>query len=277
MSTAHPEHRCAALLKSGRSEQCLATAKSWVRQCPTDPAGRIGLFQLLAVAGDWQRAQQQLGLAAELDRDWAEVADAYARVLAAEGEREQVLAGRMMPLMPGQVPQWQRDLLLALQDDGAGKFGHAGQRRALALAQAEAVAGRVDGQPFAWLGDADPRFGPCLEIILQAGYAWVPFAQLRSLQFRAPTTLRDLLWQPVEIAWRGGARSCGVVPCRYPGSQQNPDGAIRLGQRTVWQGEELAARGLGQRLLATNEGEHALLAIRRIDFDAAVGQVPWPN
>ncbi len=277
MSTVHPEQNCARLLKAGNPEASLATAKAWVRQCPADANGRIGLFQLLAVAGEWERAQQQLGLAAELDQGWTAFAGAYARILNAELEREQVLAGRMMPLMPGQVPPWQHDLLQALQHDGEGDPAQAAQRRALALAQADAVAGQIDGQRFDWLADADPRFGPCLEVILEAGYAWVPFAQLRSLRFEAPTSLRDLLWQSVEIEWGNGARTRGVVPCRYPGSQHSQDGTIRLGQCTAWEGEELSARGLGQRLLAGDAGDYPVLDIRHIAFDTAVVGTPWPN
>ncbi|WP_372393795.1 type VI secretion system accessory protein TagJ [Xanthomonas sp. NCPPB 3582] len=276
-SIVHPEHDCARLLKAGNPEQSLVTAKDWVRQCPSDAAGRIGLFQLLAVAGDWQRARQQLCLAAELDPEWGGVASAYARIIDAELQREQVVAGRVLPLTPGQVPQWQHDLLQALQHDRAGEAVQAAQRRALALAQADTVAGIIDGQRFDWLGDADPRFGPCLEVILEAGYAWVPFAQLRSLRFEVPTSLRDLLWQPVEIQWQGGMHTRGVVPCRYPDSPHSQDGAIRLGQRTAWEGDALSARGMGQRLLAGSEDDYPMLDIRHVAFDTAVVGTPWPN
>ncbi|UXA53281.1 ImpE protein [Xanthomonas prunicola] len=277
MSIVHPEQVCAGFIKAGNPTQSLASAKAWVRQCPADAEARIGLFQLLAVAGEWQRAQQQLRLAAELDQGWIGVVNAYVRILDAELEREQVLAGRMMPLMPGRVPPWQHDLLQALQHDRDGESGQAARRRALALTQADAIAGHVDGQRFDWLADADPRFGPCLEVILEAGYAWVPFAQLRSLRFEAPTNLRDLLWQLVDIQWRDGTRSRGVVPCRYPGSQHSKDGAIRLGKRTVWEGEELSAHGLGQRLLAGSEDDYPVLDIRHIAFDTAAVEAPWPN
>ncbi|KGE52360.1 type VI secretion system accessory protein TagJ [Xanthomonas axonopodis pv. vasculorum] len=277
MSTAHPEQVCARFIKAGNPTQSLATAKAWVRQCPADAQARIGLFQLLAVAGEWQRAQQQLRLAAELDQGWAHVVAAYARILDAELEREQVLAGRMMPLMPGQVPPWQHDLLQALHHDRDGEPGQATRWRALALAQADAIAGHIDGQRFDWLADADPRFGPCLEVILEAGYAWVPFAQLRSLRFEVPGSLREMPWQSVEIEWRDGTRSRGMVPCRYPGSQHSEDCAIRVGQRTVWEGEELSACGLGQRLLAGSEDDYPVRDIRHIAFDTAAVEAPWPN
>lgn len=277
MSIIHPEHACARLIKADNPEASLATAKEWVRQCPADAQARIGLFQLLAVVGDWERARRQLLLAADLDQAWIGVAGAYARILDAELEREQVLAGRMMPLMPGQVPQWQHDLLQALQHDRDGEPAQAARRRALALTQADAIAGHVDGERFDWLADADPRFGPCLEVILEAGYAWLPFAQLRSLRFEVPGSLRDMLWQSVEIQWRDGTHSRGVVPCRYPGSHHSDDGAIRLGKRTTWQGEDLSACGLGQRLLAGSEDDYPLLDIRHIAFDTAAVAAPWPN
>lgn len=55
MSIIHPEHACARLIKADNPEASLATAKEWVRQCPADAQARIGLFQLLAVVGDWER------------------------------------------------------------------------------------------------------------------------------------------------------------------------------------------------------------------------------
>nr|WP_254696083.1 type VI secretion system accessory protein TagJ [Lysobacter enzymogenes] len=148
----------------------------------------------------------------------------------------------------------------------------------MALAQAEAAAGEIDGVAFQWLCDADPRFGPCLEVVLETGYAWIAFAQLSEVVLDAPVSLRDLLWQPATLVWRNGDAVAGLVPCRYPGSEHSEHIALRLGRRTDWSGDAAAARGLGQRMLLSDRGEHPLLEIRRIRFDPPPGEAAaWPS
>lgn len=272
------QQECSNLLKQGQFDQALHSAMEWARQHPADADLRIGLFQLLAASGQWSRAREQLRLSATLDAERGELASAYSRVLDAELEREQVMSGQMMPLLLGKVSQWQHDLLLALRQDRDGLAVEAAQRREVAFAQAEAVGGRIDGVRFDWLCDADPRFGPCLEVVLETGYAWVAFSQLSELILEAPVTLRDLLWQPATLAWHSGDAVAGMVPCRYPGSEHSNQAALRLGRRTDWSGSDIAARGLGQRMLISDHGEHPLLDIRRIEFDAPPGEGPaWPS
>ncbi|AVY67443.1 type VI secretion system accessory protein TagJ [Xanthomonas translucens] len=275
---ASPHEEISRLLRVGDLNMALESAASLVRGSPDDAALRIGLFQLLAASGQWQRAGDQLQLAGRFDAAWLPLVKAYARVVSAEHARAQVLAGQMLPLMLGQVPRWLHDLLQALQHDQRGETVQAVQRRQLALTQAEAVAGAIDGQRFDWLGDADPRFGPCLEVVLEAGYAWVALSQLRRLRFEAPSALRDLLWQQVELTWTDGVVAHGVVPCRYPGSELRDEPQLRLARQTRWEGDGAAARGVGQRMLASSLGEHALLDVRLIEFDvSAQGQASWPN
>lgn len=277
------QQECSNLLKQGEFDQALRSAMEWTRQHPADADLRIGLFQLLAASGQWGRAREQLKLSATLDAERRELVAAYSRVLDAELEREQVMSGQMMPLMLGKVGQWQHDLLLALRQDRDGLAVEAAQRRGVAFAQAEAAGGSIDGVRFEWLCDADPRFGPCLEVVLETGYAWVAFSQLRELILEAPVSLRDLLWQPATLVWRNGDAVAGMVPCRYPGSEHSDQAALRLGRRTDWSGTDIAARGIGQRMLITDHGDHPLLDIRHIEFDASEfdappGEAPvWPS
>ncbi len=61
----------------------------------------------------------------------------------------------------------------------------------------------------------------------------------------------------------------GLLPVRYPGSHESPDVAIRLSRKTDWL--ELAEgqyRGLGQRLLTTDEDELGLLEARELTLGA---------
>ena len=46
-----------------------------------------------------------------------------------------------------------------------------------ALEAAPVVAGKVNGQPFEWIADADSRLGPILEAMIDGRYYWVPFSR----------------------------------------------------------------------------------------------------
>jgi type VI secretion system protein ImpE len=83
---------------------------------------------------------------------------------------------------------------------------------------------------------------------------------------------RDLIWAPAQLKWSNGGEAVGLLPTRYPGSERSSDGAIMLGRRTEWldQGDGVFF-GLGQRMLATDQGEFALLETREIVLDTAAG------
>jgi type VI secretion system protein ImpE len=57
----------------------------------------------------------------------------------------------------------------------------------------------------------------------------------------------------------------GLIPSRYPGSEEAEDSSYRMGRKTDWQdsGNNLIM-GIGQRMLATDQGEYPLLEIREV-------------
>lgn len=259
-----------ALLRAGRLDAALEALSAQVRSAPADAQARVFLFQLLAAAGQWERAARQLDAAQRLDPGNATFAVVYAALLSAERVRAEVFAGARLPTVVGDPEPWLAPLLQAAQLDAQGLHAQAAPLRARAFEGAPAAAGHLDGARFAWLADADPRFGPCLELVVDGGYAWAPFARIRALRVEPPASLCDTLWLPVVVAWAGGGESPAFVPARYPGSESAGDDALRLGRRTEWSqhGEETWL-GLGQRMLATDAGERALLDVRAVGFDEA--------
>jgi type VI secretion system protein ImpE len=133
------------------------------------------------------------------------------------------------------------------------------------------VAGKLNGQPFEWIADADPRLGPVLEAIIDGKYYWVPFGNITRVTFEAPTDLRDVVWTPATFLWTNGGSAVGLIPTRYPGSESSTDDAIRLARKTDWhESPGGLLTGLGHRLLATDQTEMALLDIRSIELDHPV-------
>ncbi|MET0327715.1 MAG: type VI secretion system accessory protein TagJ [Luteimonas sp.] len=257
------------LLREGRPDDALQALTAQVRGAPADASMRLFLFQLLALGGQWARARSQLDVAARLDPGNALLCTAWGAMLEAEQVRASVFAGDALPTVIGEPADWVPPLLEALRLDARLEHAAAAALRARAFDLAPATAGRIDGRAFGWIADADARFGPCLEVVLQSGYGWAPLERIARLAFEPPASLADTLWAPVEVTWRNGGQVHAYVPVRYPGSERLADPALRTGRASDWSALHADTwTGLGQRMLATDVGEHPLLEIRVIEFDA---------
>ncbi len=246
----------------------LAELRTAIRAAPGQASLRVYLFQLLAVQGQWQKALDALQMAAQLDDKAQPMARAYREAIRCEVLRAEVFAGRRSPNILGEPPPWVGLLVEALRLLGHGDAAAAAALRAQAFDQAPTSAGSLNGEPFEWIADADSRLGPLCELLANGSYYWVPFAAIRSIGFEKPQDLRDLVWSACEITLLGGGTLAGFVPTRYPGSEAGADD-LRLARRTEW--TDLGdghASGLGQRMWLADGDQHALLDVRRLQFDA---------
>lgn len=257
-------------LRDGDLDQALRQLQDDVRRQPADPKRRIFLFQLLVVLGQWERALNQLKVVAELDPGALMMVHTYREAIRCEFLRAKVFAGEQTPLIFGDPERWIALLLEALRVSATGEHARAQELRDEALALAPASSGTINGDAFAWIADADTRLGPMLEVVISGAYYWIPLNRIGSVRIGDPEDLRDLVWTPAEFRWSNGGDAVGLIPGRYPGSEESGDARIRLGRVTEW--EEVAADlyvGRGQRMLATDAGEYSLLDVRQIEVTAA--------
>lgn len=255
-------------LREGRVRDALAELQAQVRKEPANAKYRIFLFQLLAVLGQWERALNQLNVLGEMDASSLPMVQTYREAIRCELLRADVFAGRRSPLVFGDPAPWVALVLEALRLTAEGHPAEARTVRDQAFEAAPATAGTLDGQPFAWLADADPRLGPMLEVVVNGRYYWIPFQRIRTIVLEQPADLRDYVWTPARFTWANGGETVGLIPARYPGSEASADPLVQLGRKTEWQeGEAETWLGLGQRLLATDQGEYPLLDIRRIELN----------
>jgi type VI secretion system protein ImpE len=257
-------------LQQGQFEEALRIVQQQVRGDPAAARHRIFLFQLLAVSGAWPRALNQLDVLHDLDAGALAMVQTYRQVVRCEVFRSDVFATGRSPLVFGDPEPWVAWLLEALRLSAAGRHAEARSLREKALEQAPATPGQVDAAPFAWIADGDSRLGPMLEVIMNGRYYWVPFSRIGRIETIAPADLRDLVWLPAQFTWANGGEAFGFIPTRYPGSDKTDDNALRLARKTEWiEVAEGVYHGLGQRMLATDRADHALLDSREIAFDAA--------
>lgn len=258
-------------LREGRLADSLQELQAEVRKDPSNVKHRIFLFQLLVVMGDWERAMTQLGVIGELDAGALAMVQTYREAIKCEVLRADIFAGKRSPLVFGDPEQWVAGVLQALALSAEGNHSQAAELRDQAFEAAPTTAGSIDGKPFEWLADADPRHGPILEAIVNGSYYWIPIHRIQHLTIEEPADLRDFVWTPAYFTWANGGNAVGLIPTRYAGSESSDDDFVRLARKTVW--SEVAPdvyHGHGLRLFTTDADEdYSLVDVREIAFDTA--------
>jgi type VI secretion system protein ImpE len=235
--------------------------------------------------GQWDRALKQLNVARDLDDSATMMAQTYQEALSCEVLRQAVFAGERSPLIFGEPEPWIAPLIESLRALAKGEQKASDELRQQAFDDAPATSGQLtlrglsaaerdsDENPaesFDWIADADPRFGPVFEAIINGRYYWVPYSCVQRIDIDPPADLRDFVWLPAHFCWTNGGEVVGLIPTRYPGSEAADDDAVRLARRTDWvkQSSDLYF-GLGQRIVATDGGEFSLMDIAQINLNLA--------
>jgi type VI secretion system protein ImpE len=257
------------LVKDGRLSAAIEAATREVRNAPGNLTARITIFELLAAAGEWQRAEKHLDVVADQAPDMLEGVASYQGVLHAEDARSRLFdrdegdPGRVTLLPVEAEPQRSAIHLLHAGDaEGAGRL----------LDEAEAARprrrGTVDGATFDDLRDADDVLAGVLEVISNGHYGWIPFARIRQIDLAPARFLRDTLWLPATITLVDGVSSSTMfVPVRYPGSERHSDDRVRLARATEWTEAPGPVRGVGQRAFLAGDELRYVLETRNITFE----------
>ncbi len=260
----------AELLQAGRLDEALKALQLEIRNRPEDGRLRIYLFQLEAILGRLDKALNQLQVLATLDAESILLAQIFRPIIACELLRREVFAGKRSPLVFGEPMDWVGWLVQANGLLADGQTEAAAALRERAFEAAPTLPGRINGQPFEWLADADSRLGPLMEAYIEGKYFWVPVARVQKIELEKPSDLRDLVWLPVRFTWTNGGAVPAHVPVRYPGTETCADAALKLARRTDWREPAPGTwLGYGQRMLATDASEHPLLGTTLIEINPA--------
>ncbi|MFQ5587549.1 MAG: type VI secretion system accessory protein TagJ [Nitrospiria bacterium] len=258
-------------LREGNLEDALKLLEGQVRKDPSNAQYRIFLFQLLSILGDWERAATQLDIAADLDASTLAMVQMYREALRCEALRDEIIrTGKYAPVLLGEPEQWLAPMLQALRLTAEGRYPAARKLRDEAFQLAPMTSGVIDGTPFRWIADADPRMGPVLEAVVNGRYYWMPFHRVKAITIEEPADLRDYVWMPAHFTFVNGGETVGLIPTRYAGSHTSEDAQVQMGHKTIWleQGKDLFG-GQGQRLFTTDTAEYAIMDIRKIELNPA--------
>lgn len=257
-------------LAAAQPQDALHALEKEVRSRPAEASLRQALVHVLAILGDWDRMLKQLGVLAEMGVTEQVTARSLEQMVVCERHRLEVMAGRKTPMFFGEPPHWVSSLVAALEQLNTDQPLAALNLTQQAFEQAPARAGQAGETTFQWLADADMRFGPIFEIVIQGNYYWVPMDQIKRMDIPAPTSVGDLVWLPVNIELLDGSELPAMLFTRYPGSDSASEGALQMSRLTEWR-EATAGYylGTGQRVFTTDQGDISLLDIRSIVWDAA--------
>ncbi len=253
------------LYKAGRLQAAVDAQVQDVRANPADHGKRAFLFELLAFAGDWDRARRQIEAVTYPDPERGAAVDQYKKLLDAEDHRRRVFRDGVLPEFLIPPPDWVYPRLEAVNALRAGKPAEARALLDKSDAAAGAAAVTLNGKPAEGLRDCDDLFGPVLEVLAHGGYYWLPLAQVDSLAANPPKFPRDLLWVPVKLAVKDGPAGDAFVPVRYPATAEAADDQLKLARATDWKQEDGGpVRGVGLRLFLAGDDAVPVTEVREL-------------
>jgi type VI secretion system protein ImpE len=257
-----------ALLRDGDLAGARAALVETVRTHPSDEQARMFLFQLLALTGEWDKARTQVQALAQLSAEAQMLAAAYGQAIEAEAVRKSVFEGDAAAEILVNPDGWAGGLAKANQLLAKGDVDAGLAEREAAFDAAPDTPGKFNDIAFDWISDADGRFGPSFEIIIAGRYGIVPFDAVERITSDGPVDLRDLIWYPVQVAFKSGQSVAAFLPARYPGTETVDDNQQRLARATGWNETAWGEAGAGQRLWTLSDGDdHGLLSLRTLVFD----------
>jgi type VI secretion system protein ImpE len=235
-----------ALYKAGQLGPAIEALGTELRGQPTDTRRRTFLFELLCFAGSYDRAEKQLDVLAQGNKDALAGAMLYRAALHGQRTREELFVSGRLPI----------------GDQGSGQ-----------------LSGSINGEPFTSLVDEDERIGAHLEVFIAGSYTWVPFRYIERVEIAPPKRLRDLLWATALLTTTADFRLQDLgevlIPVLAPGSASSSDDLVRLGRNTVIDQD---SHPLGQKIfIADGERDIPLLDVRELVFSHATPEASNPE
>ena len=255
------------LFQQGELTAAIAQLISEVKARPTDTSARIFLFELLCFAGEWDRAERQLDVIVTQGEAGALP---YLNCLKAERQRQRLWSESVEPHFLFDPPDSIDLHLQAIHKTRDGDFAAGRALLDRAEEQRPPRPGTCDGTAFYDLRDADDFIAPVLEMAIKDQYAWIPFAQIRSITIAKPTQVRDLLYTHARIETADGTLAEGFLLSLYAGSSASGNDSARLGRMTDWKAynDELAC-GVGAKLWMVGDDDVVVFEVRFLEFDAS--------
>jgi type VI secretion system protein ImpE len=265
--------RASDLFRGGDLKGAIAAALEEVRNHPTESGPRLFLAELLAFAGDLERADNHLDALGHNDPQTMPWMVTFRQIIRAEQARREFFAEGRLPEFLTRPEGPVKQLLEASIRVREGSPHEAAALLDEAETARPRVSGTCDDRPFHDFRDLDDLTSCVLEVLTTKGsYYWIPIAQVESIEFHEPVRAIDLLWRRTHLVVRDGPDGEVYVPVLYPGAAGEADDLIRLGRQTDWRGgEDAPVRGVGQRTFLVGDEARPILELKTLTFEPPAG------
>jgi type VI secretion system protein ImpE len=237
----------ARALSENALDEALDAAKAHLKSNPSDKDGRNLYIDLLVLAGDYERADNQCGLAVTFAPDATMGFALLRNELRGMAARDAWFATGAVPEFPQGPSELDR---IAIRVGIAHRMGDSAEAKA-ELERLEELRGErglvLNGKRVSDFRDLDDRTPHALEVIMTGGaYLWVDFAKIAGLTIEPIARPRDLAFRRAELSLIDGAVAPVLLPAIYHGT--GTDDLLRLGRETDWVEEPTGiTTGRGQR------------------------------
>ncbi len=234
------------LYQAGKLQEAIDAQIAEVKRAPADGGKRVFLFELLAYAGELDRAAKHINVLKFEDVELEATRQSYLDCLAAERKRRKCFAFGTAPQFLAPPPDHVRLRLEAVgryrqeQPDEAAKLIHE------AFEATPVVGVTINETKYESFRDGDDLLAGVLEVFARGEYFWVPLEQILRLALSPPKTPRDLLWRAARLEMTEAVGEV-FLPTLYPKTHLCDNESLKLGRETDWQefpGEIVLGLGL---------------------------------
>ncbi len=257
------------LIDSGHLTEAISSVSEEVRKLPQDSASRNILWELLCIAGEYERADNHLDVLITQHPQASERAGLYRRVLRAAQTRLDCFYQGAKPEFIERPSQMMQAVLKALVERRFGNMADAAKILQDSSKTATPVKGKCNNKQFSLLRDCEDWCAYFLEVFTVKGkYYWIAFEDIDSVELLSPQFPIDLIWRRAHLKLKNGIDGEVFLPSIYVDTPKEYETA-RLGYRTDWLLEkDEPVSGIGQKLFLLDKGEIAMMEIQYLVFDS---------
>lgn len=257
------------LLEAGNLSEAIQAMNEDVKKHPTDVQRRGFLAELLCAGGRLDRADAQLEVIVQQEPKAAVSAALLRQLIRAETARRDFYAAGRLPEFLDVPPTYVQSCIEASIHMREKRPDEAMRLLERAEEQRPRPKGTCNGKPFDDLRDLDDMTAGVFEVLTSTGkFYWIPVERARSIEFRKPERLGDLVWRRAAMSVASGPDGEVFLPATYCAAGADLDDRTLLGRVTEWRGGDGAPmRGIGQVSFLVGEESVPIMQLDSVDFE----------
>jgi type VI secretion system protein ImpE len=256
------------LFKIGKLTEAIDAQIQEVKANPADQSRRLFLFEMLAFAGELDRARKQIDAIQYGDLPLDNAVMSYRLLIDAEDKRRKLFSDGLKPEFFAEPPDHVNQRLQAVNRLREKNLAEAKKVLDQANATVHERKGQLNGKAFTSFRDCDDLLAGVLEVMAHGNYYWVPLEQVRSVSSVGPKFPRDLHWLPAKLEMTDAVGDV-FLPALYPNSHTHGDFAVKLGRSTDWLGGDPGPMvGMGLKTYLVGDDGVPILEWRQVEFDS---------